>query len=95
MQVPGSPPALLTSPLISWPAKLRLMREPWAPAAPLHADETVFEFTERRLGREVAEVLIDTAVAGISAGDSRLLSLRLRSSCEAPWWRLARTGVRG
>ena len=76
VQVPDSPPALLKSSIISWPAKLRLLREPWAKAAPPHADETVFEFSERRLGREVAEVLVDTAVAGISAGDSRLLSVR-------------------
>ncbi|MDP2052011.1 MAG: protoporphyrinogen oxidase [Acidobacteriota bacterium] len=76
VQVPTAPPALLSSPIISWPAKLRLLREPWAKAAPPHADETVFEFAERRLGREVAEVLVDTAVAGISAGDSRQLSVR-------------------
>lgn len=87
VQVPDSPPALLTSSIISWPAKLRLMREPWAPAAPLHADETVFEFIERRLGREVAEVLVDTAVAGISAGDSRLLSMRSHFPTLVEWER--------
>jgi len=85
--VPDSPPALLTSSIISWPAKLRLMREPWAPAAPQDADETVFEFTERRLGREVAEVLVDTAVAGISAGDSRLLSVRSHFPILVEWER--------
>ncbi len=88
VQVPDSPPALLTSSIISWPAKLRLMREPWAKAAPLHADETVFEFAERRLGREVAEVLVDTAVAGISAGDSRLLSVRSHFPILVEWERI-------
>ena len=75
-QVPESPPALLTSNAISWRGKLRLLREPWAPAPPADADETVFEFAERRLGREVAEMFVDTAVSGISAGDSRSLSVR-------------------
>ena len=87
VQVPDSPPALLRSSIISWPAKLRLLREPWAKAAPPHADETVFEFTERRLGREVAEVLVDTAVAGISAGDSRLLSVRSHFPILVEWER--------
>lgn len=87
VQVPDAPPALLRSPIISWPAKLRLMREPWAKAAPPHADETVFEFAERRLGREVAEVLVDTAVAGISAGDSRLLSVRSHFPILVEWER--------
>lgn len=85
--VPSSPPALLSSSIISWPAKLRLLREPWAPAAPPDADETVFEFAERRLGPEVAEVLVDTAVAGISAGDSRLLSMRSHFPFLVEWQR--------
>lgn len=87
VQVPDAPPALLMSSIISWPAKLRLLREPWAQAAPPHADETVFEFAERRLGREVAEVLVDTAVAGISAGDSRLLSVRSHFPVLVEWER--------
>lgn len=87
VQVPDAPPALLRSSIISWPAKLRLLREPWAKAAPPHADETVFEFAERRLGREVAEVLVDTAVAGISAGDSRLLSVRSHFPTLVEWER--------
>ncbi|MDP3720662.1 MAG: protoporphyrinogen oxidase [Acidobacteriota bacterium] len=87
VQVPTAPPALLSSPIISWPAKLRLLREPWAKAAPPHADETVFEFAERRLGREVAEVLVDTAVAGISAGDSRQLSVRSHFPILVEWER--------
>lgn len=74
--VPESPPALIKSNAISWRGKLRLMREPFAPAAPPDADETVFAFAERRLGREAADTFVDTAVAGISGGDSRALSVR-------------------
>ena len=74
-RVPDSPPALVRSDAIGWRAKLRMLREPWAPPAP-DTDETVFEFAERRLGREAAETFVDTAVAGISGGDSRALSLK-------------------
>lgn len=75
-QVPESPPALIASRALGWRAKLRLFSEPWAAAPPGDRDETVFEFAERRLGREAAETFVDTAVAGISAGDSRTLSVR-------------------
>ena len=74
--VPESPPALITSDAIGWRGKLRLLREPWAAAPPQDKDETVFEFAERRLGREAAETFVDTAVAGICGGDSRTLSVR-------------------
>ena len=85
--VPESPAALLTSRSISWRAKLRLLREPWAPAAPPHADETVFEFAERRLGREIAEQFVDPAVSGVSGGDSKSLSLRSQFPVLKEWER--------
>ena len=74
-RVPESPPSLIASDAIGWRGKLRLLREPWA-APPPGGDETVFQFAERRLGREAAETFVDTAVAGISAGDSRALSVQ-------------------
>jgi len=86
-QVPESPPGLMTSNAISWKGKLRLMREPWAAAPPTDKDETVFEFAERRLGREAAETFVDTAVAGISAGDSRALSVRSQFPVLKEWER--------
>jgi oxygen-dependent protoporphyrinogen oxidase len=75
-RVPESPPALIKSDALSWRGKLRLLREPWAAPPPVDADESVFEFAERRIGREAAETLVDTAVSGISGGDSRDLSVR-------------------
>lgn len=72
--VPDGPRALVTSPALSWRAKLRLLAEPFA-AAPGDGEETVHAFATRRLGAEVADTLVDAAVAGISAGDSRHLSI--------------------
>lgn len=84
-QVPESPPALITSDALGWKGKLRLLREPWAAAPPIDTDETIFQFAERRLGREAAETFVDTAVAGISAGDSRLLSVRSQFPILKEW----------
>jgi oxygen-dependent protoporphyrinogen oxidase len=86
-QVPESPPALITSDAIGWKGKLRLLREPWAALPPVDTDETVFAFAERRLGREAAETFVDTAVAGISAGDSRMLSVRSQFPILKTWER--------
>ena len=87
LPVPESPPALLASRALGWRAKLRLFGEPWAAAPPVDRDETVFEFAERRLGREAAETFVDTAVAGISAGDSRALSVRSQFPVLKEWER--------
>lgn len=75
-QVPESPPALITSDALSVHAKLRLLGELFAPGPPEGVDETVYDFARRRIGAEAAEMLVDAAVSGISAGDSRALSVR-------------------
>lgn len=74
-QVPDGPVTLLTSPALSLRGKLRLLYEPFAPGAPAGVEETVHEFATRRLGDEAADMLVDAAVSGISAGDSRQLSV--------------------
>lgn len=74
-QVPDGPVTLLTSPALSWRGKLRLLCEPVAPGPPAGVEETVHEFATRRIGGEAAEMLVDAAVSGISAGDSRRLSV--------------------
>lgn len=75
-RVPESPPSLLKSDALSLSGKLRLLAEPFAAKAPAAVDETVYAFARRRIGAEAAEMLVDAAVAGISAGDSRALSVR-------------------
>lgn len=74
-QVPDGPATLLTTPALSWRAKLRLMYEPFAQGPPPGVEETIHEFATRRIGAEAAEMLVDAAVSGISAGDSRRLSV--------------------
>ena len=71
--VPSRPPELLTTSLLSWRGKARLLLEPFAPPAP--GEETVAEFGRRRLGPEATEALLKPFVVGIYAGDAERLSL--------------------
>ncbi len=80
--IPSGPGALLLSPLLSVPGRLRVLLEPFA-RGPRAGDETVFDFAARRIGREAAAVLVDAMVAGVFAGDARTLSLR--SAFPAMW----------
>ena len=75
-QVPDGPRALFTTTALSWRSRLRLLAEPFIGAPPAGVDETVHAFATRRIGAEAADMLVDTAVSGISAGDSRRLSVR-------------------
>jgi len=74
-RAPDSPLTLLASEALGAAGKLRVLMEPWAHEAPAGVEETVFEFACRRIGAEAAERLVDAAVAGVSAGDSRRLSI--------------------
>ncbi|HKQ61620.1 MAG TPA: protoporphyrinogen oxidase [Candidatus Polarisedimenticolaceae bacterium] len=74
--LPGDPRGLWRTDLLSWRGKLRLLAEPLVRPRPAAGDESLFDFTARRLGREAAEVVCDAAVGGIYAGDARSLSVR-------------------
>jgi oxygen-dependent protoporphyrinogen oxidase len=74
-RVPDSPVALLTTDALSIAGRLRVLAEPWARSAPAGVEETVHDFARRRIGGEAADALVDPAIAGISAGDSRALSV--------------------
>src|SRR5262249_19086006 len=67
--LPSSPLALAASPLFSLGAKLRLLREPFVPRPPAAGEETVAEFTRRRLGREILDYAVAPFVGGVFAGD--------------------------
>ncbi len=53
---------------------MRVLGEPFARRSQ-EEDETVFAFASRRIGREAAEILVDSMVSGVYAGDARRLSL--------------------
>lgn len=72
--LPNSIISLLTSPLLM-PLCLALLKD-WRTPGGQVADESIYSFVERRLGKQVAEQLADPMVAGIYAGDVRQLSVQ-------------------
>jgi len=74
-RLPESPPAFLTSGLLSIAGRLRVMAEPFI-KGDAKEEETLAAFARRRLGREAYEKLIDPMASGIYAGNPETLSLR-------------------
>jgi oxygen-dependent protoporphyrinogen oxidase len=68
---------IITTPVLSWQGKLRLMAEPFIPrrSAEDGADESVASFATRRLGREAFERLVQPLISGIYTADPDKLSM--------------------
>lgn len=66
----------LATPLLTPKGKLRLMAEPFIRKRKEGAEETVAQFVERRLGRELLDYGINPFIAGIYANRPENLSLR-------------------
>lgn len=83
-ELPLTPPAFIKTDILSPLAKLRVAAELIVPrgknlgraAIDPAADETVYDFGRRRLGRSFAELFLDPMVKGIFGGDARRLSLQ-------------------
>lgn len=75
MRVPLSPLLFLTSPLLSWRGKLRMMAEPFIPARTDDEDETLASFARRRLGVEACDRLIAPILSGIYNSDAEQQSI--------------------
>jgi oxygen-dependent protoporphyrinogen oxidase len=73
--VPFSPRLILTTDLLRPLEKLRVFGEPFIPARRDDADESVFDFAARRIGRAAAETFVDPMVSGVFGGLARELSL--------------------
>ncbi len=73
-EVPTSPPKFLTSDILPFTGRLRVLFEPFARSRP-DGDESVWSFAARRIGRQAADVLVDAMVTGIYGGDPKRLSL--------------------
>lgn len=72
---PLTPLAMLSTPLLSLRAKLRVLLEPLVRARRADGDESVASFVRRRLGHEVLEYAVDPFISGIFAGDPESLSM--------------------
>ena len=74
MALPSGLASALKTPVLSLPAKLRLLLEPFVGKA--KTEETITQFTHRRLGQEAFNWLVDPFVSGIFAGDPAQLSAK-------------------
>ncbi len=74
--LPSSLLGWATTPLFSFPAKIRVLGDFLLPRAPSDLEETLAAFVVRRMGQEFLDYAINPFVAGIYAGEPERLSLR-------------------
>ena len=82
--LPKKPPQIFTSGFLPLSAKLRLMTEPFRGQS-TQEDESLYDFCKRRLGKYVAEYLVDPFTSGVFGADCRKISTR---SAFAPLWKM-------
>jgi protoporphyrinogen/coproporphyrinogen III oxidase len=73
--MPMKPQEFITSSFFSLGAKLKLLGEPFKPRV-ITEDESLADFTRRRLGKEFLDYAVNPFVAGVYAGDPERLSVR-------------------
>ncbi|NBB78850.1 MAG: protoporphyrinogen oxidase [Verrucomicrobia bacterium] len=76
LAVPTGPLSALATPLWSFGAKLRVLKEPFIPAIDPSVEESAADFVRRRLGDELYRYAINPLIGGIYAGTPEALSLR-------------------
>lgn len=75
LALPSGPIGALTTPLISFGAKLRVLREPWIKKRVSGEDESIGDFVRRRLGPEMLDFAVGPFVSGVYAGDAERLAV--------------------
>ena len=71
-----SGPGMVLGGLVSWPGKFRILKEYVIPKRTDPTDETLADFTRRRLGPEALEKLIGPMASGVYGGDPERMSLK-------------------
>lgn len=74
--VPTKMMPFVTSPLISWPGKLRMGLDLVIPPREEDSDESLADFIRRRLGQEALDKIAEPLMAGIHVADPERLSLQ-------------------
>lgn len=73
--IPTKITPFLTSPLISWPGKLRMGMDLFIPPRRDESDETIASFVRRRLGNEALDKIAEPLMSGIHISDPENQSL--------------------
>lgn len=79
-KIPLSPPAFITSDLLTFKGKLRMMAEPFITAKRDDEDESLASFVSRRLGREALDKMLGPVLAGIYNTNPETQSIMTTSS---------------
>ncbi len=74
--VPSNPAAMLTTPLLGFASRCRLIGGLVASKRATASEQTIEQAAIRRLGREATDTFVSSAVAGIFSGDISKLSLQ-------------------
>jgi oxygen-dependent protoporphyrinogen oxidase len=93
--VPMSPPAVLTSSLLSFNSRYRIVSERFRRTKPPSPDESVADFVRRKFGNEILEYLVAPFVSGVYAGDPEFLSLKSAFPTLDEWEREHGSIIRG
>ena len=76
MMVPTRILPLITTRLLSWPAKVRMAFEPLRGPKPKLEDQSVADFIREHYGQEAVDYLAEPLLSGIYGGDPETLSVR-------------------
>lgn len=71
--LPSNPINFFLSPIFSLSSKLKVLKEPFVKRG--EKEETIAEFTKRRLGEEMLKMAVGPFVSGVYAGDPEKLSV--------------------
>ncbi|MGB9404236.1 MAG: protoporphyrinogen oxidase [Candidatus Acidiferrales bacterium] len=93
--VPMSPPAILTSSLLSISSRYRILTEALHRSQPPNLEESVADFVRRKFGHEILEYLVAPFVSGVYAGDPEMLSLKSAFPYLDQWERQYGSVIRG
>ena len=93
--VPMSPPAILTSSLLSLSSRYRIVSERFRRTKPPTPEESVADFVRRKFGNEILEYLVAPFVSGVYAGDPEFLSLKSAFPSLDEWEREHGSIIRG
>jgi oxygen-dependent protoporphyrinogen oxidase len=94
-KMPMSPPALLTSSLLSATSRWKLASEPLRRTRPPKDEESIATFVRRKFSDEILEYLVAPFVSGVYAGDPEQLSMNAAFPSLAQWERDYGSVVRG